>query len=195
MAQFHFGKFCGFFGVMSSSDGAEQSQQPSATAEEEQLTNQFAQVTLEQFIHLDDQQKALVPKARRKKLERLMKEQERKEQKAKERAQAVEAERMLKLEESKNIQIQEDPSLPSATLIKIRDTKQYLDQRVAVSVLVKNENRISNSLYRLIRISRYKVGFITCERMARNFYSSNCAMEQDSFSVCCPISFVKPTMH
>lgn len=123
--------------------------------EEEQLQNQLKEVTLEEYIKLDEQQRNLLPKARRKKLERLLKEHERKEQKAKERAQLLEAERRAKLEESKNIKIKEDPSLPFATPIKIRDTKQYVDKRVTVSV------NFFLGCFFFIRRLRYKDGFIT----------------------------------
>ncbi|GJQ11687.1 hypothetical protein GpartN1_g3478.t1 [Galdieria partita] len=126
----------------------------------EQLESQLKVVTLDEFIKLDEKQKSLIPKSRRKKLERLLKEQERKEQKAKERAQTLEAERLLKLEESKKIKIEEDPSLPVATCIKIRDVKRYVDRRIAVQGWVHHMREDGKKL--LFIELRDGTGFLQC---------------------------------
>eukprot|EP00761_Pharyngomonas_kirbyi_P012830 gb/GECH01012857.1/.p1 GENE.gb/GECH01012857.1/~~gb/GECH01012857.1/.p1 ORF type:complete len:511 (+),score=158.11 gb/GECH01012857.1/:1-1533(+) len=71
-------------------------------------------------------------KSQLKKMQRLERERKKKEEKEAQRKQKQEEEFQKRLEEAKKIEISEDPSLPQAKRIKIRQSPDYVGQRVKV---------------------------------------------------------------
>ncbi|CAN8074115.1 unnamed protein product [Agarophyton chilense] len=92
----------------------------------------FQKMTLETFIEMSDEDRAKMSATARKKwlkLEKKAQDKSRKEEEARERAVAENAAR---LERARQIKIEQDPSLPKAEQVKIRDLPKCIDQRVKV---------------------------------------------------------------
>lgn len=113
----------------------------------DELATSFQKVTLEEFIEMDDDQRSKLSATMRKKytkLEKKLQDKSRKEEEALERAKA---ENEARLEKARQIKISEDPTLPPAKQVKIRDLKACVDERVKVFGWVQNLRRDGKKLW------------------------------------------------
>ncbi|XP_064620876.1 asparagine--tRNA ligase, cytoplasmic-like [Lineus longissimus] len=88
-------------------------------------------------------------------------QREQQKSKEKEKKEAEDAERRKKnLDEAKGIVIEEDKSLPQATLVKIRDTEAYRDKRIKVNGWVHRLRRQGKAM--MFVVLRDGTGFLQC---------------------------------
>lgn len=101
-------------------------------ADSEQLASQFQKITLEDFVKMGEEERSQLSATARKKWLKLEKKAADKSAKEAEAAARAAAENAARLERAKQITISEDPNLPSAKQVKIRDLADCVGKRVKI---------------------------------------------------------------
>ena len=95
--------------------------------------SEYTEVTLEQFMKMDESERSKLTKSRRKKLSKLEERQLQKSKKEQEAIAKMEEENRQRLERAALITIKMDETLPKAEMVKIRDMAGMVGKRVKVS--------------------------------------------------------------
>lgn len=92
----------------------------------------YSEVTLEQFMQMNEEERSKLTQTRRKKLTKLEERQKRKAKKEEEATKRMEEEARERLEKAALIKIELDPSLPEPIQCKVRDMQDMVGKRVKV---------------------------------------------------------------